>query len=260
VPRPPKKKRLSVPDRPPVGGPSIDRGLMRPGWRERLEERAQERAQVERRHGPPMRPPPRKARLPKFLQPFEIWAPTEEELEAERAQAARARPLHETMVPEAEREYVRAQAEAWRRGERPAFERPSSPVYSQRAGPRRPEPETAARQITPDYLNQVFNFDKMWSHVRSMKKDPKFQKEAGVGVISPAGMDAWGRVLRVAEFFGIPERELGRFPREEAWDKFIKPFLSEVERVLNQVKPADLSGRFRFDSSPTGAFGLIYSE
>ena len=292
MPRPPKKRNSPFSSRSPSPGPGdivqrpdLDRGLVRPEWKERLKQRAQERAQIERPGGRPapapsarpgVRPgarPSRKERS-KWWDPFAIWAPAPEEAEAPQAEAERRRRFQEAIVPEAEREYVKAQAEAWRRGER-AFERGGpQAAYSQRyQGQRQGQPGAAqpaptpvkppALEVTPEYVAQIFDPEKMFSHVREMKRDPRFKSHGNVGsvgVISPAGMDEWGRVLKTAQFFGNPEANLSSLPREDVWEKLIKPFLAEFERVLNSMKPSDLPGNFKFDGVPSGAFGLLYTE
>lgn len=283
MPRPPKKPGSSFSSFPPGGQPpashgNVDRGLIRPEWKERLKKRAEERAQVERRAGgPPGTRPgmkPKKQKVSKFLSPFQIWAPTPEEEERERRQAERPVRLHETLVPDAERERVKEQAASWARGERPVPTNPYRPGggygygYGGYRGHYPPPPQTPAAagaplSITPDYVAGIFDLDKLFEHARELRKEPKFRamgNEGSIGVISPAGIDSWGRVLKAAAFFGIPESELAKLPRDEVWDKFMKPFFGEVMRVLNSIKPADLTGKFRLDSSKSGAFGLIYSE
>lgn len=280
VPRPagaPRPGGALRPSGPPSGGGNIDRGLVRPEWRKRLEERAHERAQVREQFERPGAPPParipiKKAPRSKLWDPFKIWTPSPQQVEEAREEAARVSRFREAIVPEAEREHVRDQAEAWRRGERPLQTRQQqTPSYSGRYGgyqrgqtqPSAPQADPAPISITPEYVAQVFNLEKVFAHVGQLRMDPKFKASGstgGVGIISPAGMDSWGKVLKTAEFFGIPERDIIRIPREEVWEKFMKPFLTEVERVLNSVKPKNLPGSFRFESSPSGAFGLVYSE
>jgi len=274
MPRPPKKPKsqFSIPSPVPHG--NIDRGLVRPEWKERLRARAEERAKFGRpgaQPAPPSRPLTKKEKS-KLWDPFMIWAPTPEQIEEARAEAERISRFHEAIIPEAEREYVKAQAEAWRRGER-TLERPGAhtPYSSRYQSQRAPQTPAAAPtpvpppklEVTPEYLAQVFNLDKMFDHVRDMRKDPRFKamgNTGSVGVISPAGIDAWGKVLKTAQFFGIPEASFSRLPREEVWDKVIKPFLDEVERVLNSMKPAEIPGRFKFEGAASGIFGLLYTE
>lgn len=263
------------------GGP-VDRGFMKPAWRKKVEKL---------RNEPSVVTPggvPRRARVSRpmgfwesLLRPFEIWR-----AESEAVPGVERPPLEELLVPEAEREYARSRARQFQaRAEsrpspyaRPAYSRPGqesegTPSYAQRPryerpsavpGPapagQAPPPSDLASLVTPAYVDQVMNVARVMEHVKAAKADPKFDGLVGIGVLAPPGMDPWGKVLKVAEFFGIPPQAYDLPDRDKVWNEIILPFLGAVERQLNVVRPAELTGRFQFGTSQNGSFGLVYTE
>jgi len=65
--------------------------------------------------------------------------------------------------------------------------------------------------------------------------------------------------VEVGRFFKISDAEVSRHGAQ-AWQYVIEPFVRELERALNLVKPAELPGSFRFDFGSDGAFALGYVE
>lgn len=250
----------------------VDRGLVRPEWAAKVDEVRAERAV----QGP--RVPKRASLAPSWWEA--LWAPFEifrEEPSEEESSGS----LEEELIPDSERAYVERRRQESSRGaapERPSYargaapERPSyaraaegRPSYERAAGstPEKSEaqPATAlADMVTPAYVDQVFDLQKVFDHVREIKLDPKFDGSVGIGTIAPTGIDPWGKVLETAKFFGVDEAAWAGIPREKVWDDVFGPFLAAVIKSLNTQKPADLPGTFVFGTSPRGAFGLIYTE
>jgi hypothetical protein len=182
---------------------------------------------------------------------FEIWRPTPAQL-AERRRAYQRASLADVIVPERERAYIERAREDWRPESAPA----SRPAPQPSSRPRQaPIPE-----VTPAYVDKILNLGKVFEHTKEIRRDPKWAGAAGIGIVSPAGMDSWGKALRTASFFGIPEAELSRVNRDQVWSRLLEPFLRDVAAAINAAKPREIPGAYRFETSPSGAFGLVYAE
>lgn len=257
----------------PVG--PVDNGLVRPEAKKRIEALRAERAA----RGPRV---PRRAQVApswwdELWRPFEIWRERYGEL-----QEGPERTLEDVadiIIPDAERAYIEKRRQAYKSGaakaryssvertERPSYVRPGAEEAASSGRPSYSRPSSAAApavnladMVTPAYVDQVFDLEKVFGRVKDLKADPKFDGSAGIGVIAPAGIDPWGKVLETAKFFGITDEAYSGIPREKVWDDVFGPFLGAVINDLNNQKPADLPGTFVFGTSPKGSFGLIYTE
>lgn len=250
MPRPPRSSRPSRVSRPGhAGRVGLDRGIIRKPWKQHLVQMAEVRAVSGERPTPP---PPK---LSKFWSVFEIWRPTPAEL-AERRRAYQRASLADVIVPEREQRYVERAREDWRRGVRPEQAPTHRPAEQ---APPRPR-QASIPEVTPAYVDQVLNLEKVFAHTKEIRRDPKWAGVAGIGIVSPAGMDSWGKALRTAAFFGIPEAELSRVNRDQVWGRLLEPFLKDVAATINAAKPREIQGTYRFETSPSGAFGLVYAE
>lgn len=144
---------------------------------------------------------------------------------------------------------------------------------------RRPEPSPVRREareaprgLPPlEWLDRVFDLERLWRTIRRDRKDPEFVRavkrtERGgplpeIPLLMVADREE-GAEERVADFLGIRREDLRRVEREgrDPWRELLNPTLYEVERGLTWAQPDDLPGIVVFGVNDQGEFGLVYRE
>jgi hypothetical protein len=113
---------------------------------------------------------------------------------------------------------------------------------------------------------QFFELRGLFDYINKVKRDPSFRVPPGQYAIVPLlqiaapSRDPTGALYEAAKFLRLPEGEVRRHRPEEAWHHVVEPFVRELERALDAVKPAEIPGFFRFDFAEDGSFGLAYYE
>jgi len=149
------------------------------------------------------------------------------------------------------------------------FRRPEPPPPTPRV---RSEPREAPRGLPPiDWLDRVFDLERLWRTVRRDRRDPEFVRavertERGgslpeIPLLLVADREE-GAEEKVADFLGIRREDVRRLEREgrDPWRELLNPTLYEVERGLTWVQPDDLPGIVVFGVNDVGEFGLVYRE
>lgn len=108
---------------------------------------------------------------------------------------------------------------------------------------------------------QFFDLKGMFEYVRSIRQSPNWKPPTSAPLLQVARptKDAIQAAVEVGRFFKISDAEVARYGAQ-AWQYVIEPFVRELERALNLLKPAELLGSFKFDFGSDGAFALGYVE
>lgn len=138
----------------------------------------------------------------------------------------------------------------------------------QKIGPRTatkaPPPRPAAQQT---FMRPTVDVDKymdtkgLFEFVRKMKADPAWRAgiEAPLLTLANPSTDPMQVTFEVAQQFKLPEAEIQRYGAN-AWQYLIEPFVRQLEKSLNLMKPSELPGTFKFQFGRDRSYGLSYGE
>lgn len=148
---------------------------------------------------------------------------------------------------------------------------PGPPEIFRPAEPRREIPSPGIRVPPLEYLDRIFDLDRLWREIRSMRMEPGFVRAVRETVRTRAPVEATLEVLAerergaeyaVADFLGIPEDVMDGIVSagDDPWKEVLNPALWDLERALVRLMPDDLPGDLAFDVDEEGRFGLLYRE
>lgn len=125
------------------------------------------------------------------------------------------------------------------------------------AAPPRPAAPTFVRlKIDP---NQIFDTKALFEHVLRLKRSAEWRPPVMLLQVARPTQDPVQTALEVGAFLRIPYDEISRYGAN-AWQYLVEPRVRHLDEALNQTKPAELPGVFRFDFAPDRSFWLGYTE
>lgn len=108
--------------------------------------------------------------------------------------------------------------------------------------------------------------DFVWPQVRELKWTPAFQKAGAAAIDALAGWGDTPAEYGLAEdWFDIPVWQVDQYVktagRDALYTNVMYPIFAQVTKIMDRLKPPDISGRFFLDWDPTGRIiELIYAE
>lgn len=144
-------------------------------------------------------------------------------------------------------------------GKRDVPKRAMDIFSTKRAAPER-EKSFAERQPDVD-ANRWFHVQAMWGYVNRVKNSGEYRGDAFiVDTETLPPQDINQQVDEISKFFGIDSSEFGDLDAKGALERVIKPFLRNVERSINYLRPPNITGRITFELDENGSLVLVYQD
>ncbi len=66
--------------------------------------------------------------------------------------------------------------------------------------------------------------------------------------------------LRLAAYFDLPDQEIKYRNPEVAWDEYLGPFISQIEKQINLERPPGMKGNIFIRPDEDGNVWIVYYE
>ncbi len=153
-------------------------------------------------------------------------------------------------------------------------ESPVTPPSAPPPPPKEPRPGAFIHRPHPSAdASRYFDIRAIWAYVLSEREKPEsisrrpggITREVPVERITdppdPGDRDSFRTVLlKLAAFFGLPEAEVKYRNEDAAWNQYLDPFITELERQMNLERPPGIPGQLYLTADKQGGFWIAYFE